>query len=284
MYLTMAGLYHLQHDQRARDLARCLLAYMQRLTRAQEKILDDPFDEPNIAVDIKEALHGVDGAGSLLDGLVAIAEREWPGIRFSRTSLTGELGALPAVDCDTLDLYLAEVAAHLSPPAPLEALSFTEPRALLRALNFLDIDYELVLGDTLVVPPPMDRSSLLALEVDDEGAYNSGLIVLTDILRDLKVPGRNPGSGLLRLEAHLASKLPSLDRDAVCRAVQLLDQIRVIRNSAVHPKPRPELTAAHHALGLPFPVRDFTAAWNRVRAHAERAVSDLQEAIQSARR
>ncbi|MFD9566122.1 hypothetical protein [Streptomyces sp. NPDC059994] len=129
----------------------------------------------------------------------------------------------------------------------------------------------------------MDRSSLLALDVDDEAAYNSGLVVLTDILRDFKVPGRTPGSGLLRLEEHLADKLPALDRDAVHQAVQLLDQIRVIRNSAVHPKPRPELADAHHTLGLHFPVRDFTAAWDSVRAHAEQAVSNLQEAIQSAR-
>ena len=65
--------------------------------------------------------------------------------------------------------------------------------------------------------------------------------------------------------------------------MQLLDQIRVIRNSAVHPKSRPELVVAHHALGLSFPVRDFTAAWDSVRAHAELAVSNLQEAIRSAR-
>lgn len=155
--------------------------------------------------------------------------------------------------------WFADVAAHLSPPAPPEALSFTEPRAVLRALNFLDVTYELVFGEALVVPPPMDRSSLLALDVDDEAADNSGLVVLTDILRDFKVPGRNPGSGLLRLEEHLADKLPALDRDAVHQAVQLLDQIRVIRNSAVHPKPRPELAVAHHALGLRFPVRDTLA-------------------------
>ncbi|MFF7545721.1 hypothetical protein ACFZCU_19145 [Streptomyces canus] len=284
VYLTMAGLYHLQHDQRARDLARCLLAYMQHLTRAHEKILDNPFDQPNTTVKLSDVLHEIDGARPLLNDMVAIADHEWPGMRFNKTILTGHLGALPAVDCDTLDLYLAEVTAHLTPPAPPEALSFTEPRALLRALNFLDVTYELVLGETLVDSPPMDRSSLLALGVDDEAAYNSGLIVLTDILRDLKVPGRSPGPGLLRLEAHLADKLPALDRDTVHQAVQLLDQIRVIRNSAVHPKPRPELTAAHHALGLPFPVRDFTSAWDSVRAHAERATSDLQEAIQAARR
>ncbi|MFJ6085113.1 hypothetical protein ACIQI8_27265 [Streptomyces sp. NPDC092369] len=283
VFVTMAGLYHLQPDQMARDLANGLLAYMRRMTLEQDKILDSPFDQPNVDVDLRDVLKEIDGAGPLLERMSQIADREWPGMRFNRMALAGRLGVLPAADYDTLDAYLAGVAAHLSPPAPPEALSFTEPRALLRALNFLDVTYELVLGETLVVPPPMDRSSLLALDVGDEASYNSGLVVLTDILRDFKVPGRNPGSGLLRLEDHLVGKLPALDRDAVHQAVQLLDQIRVIRNSAVHPKPRPELAAAHHALGLRFPVRDFTAAWDSVRAHAELAVSNLQEAIQSAR-
>ncbi|MEU3597134.1 hypothetical protein ABZ714_00115 [Streptomyces sp. NPDC006798] len=283
VYLTMAGLYHLQHDQMARDLGCGLLAYMQHMTREQDKILDSPFDPPNIDVNLGDVLKGIDGAGPLVERMAQIADREWPGMRFSKTTLTGQLGALPDADFDTLDRYLAAVAAHLSPPAPSAALSLAEPRAVLRALNFLDVTYELVVGEALVIPPPMDRSSLLALDADDEAAYNSGLIVLTDILRDFKVPGRTPGSGLLRLEGHLAGRLPALDCGAVRQAVQLLDQIRVIRNSAVHPKPRPELVTAHHALGLPFPVRDFTAAWDSVRAHAERGVSALQEAIQSAR-
>ncbi|MEU9783639.1 hypothetical protein AB0H92_22190 [Streptomyces phaeochromogenes] len=283
VYLTMAGLYHLQHDQMARDLARGLLAYMQQMTREQEKILDSPFDLPNIDVNLGDVLKAIDGAGPLLERMAKIADREWPGIRFNKPVLTGRLGELPTADYDTLDLYLADIAARLSPPAPPEVLPFTEPRALLRALNYLDLTYELVLGKTLVVQPPMDRSCLLALDVDDEAAYNSGLLVLTDILNDFKVPGRQPNSGLLRLEQHLADKLSTLNREAVRQAVQLLDQIRVIRNSAVHPKPRPGLAVAHHALGLSFPVRDFTAAWHSVRAHAELAVRNLQEAIQSAR-
>ncbi|MEU1077288.1 hypothetical protein ABZ404_32360 [Streptomyces sp. NPDC005878] len=129
----------------------------------------------------------------------------------------------------------------------------------------------------------MDRSSLLALDVVDEAGYNAGLVVLNDILRDLKVPGSNPPSTLKRLQEHLTERLPALDRDAVAQALELLDQIRVIRNSAIHPKPSPKLAAAHHELGLPLPVRDFTAAWDSVRAHAEQAVHTLRERIQAAR-
>ncbi|MFE4337138.1 hypothetical protein ACFRQM_49840 [Streptomyces sp. NPDC056831] len=106
VYLTMAGLYHLQHDQMARDLARGLLAYMQQMTWEQDKILDSPFDLPNIDVNLGDVLKEIAGAGPLVERMAQIADREWPGIRFNKTTLTGQLGALPAADCDTLDLYL----------------------------------------------------------------------------------------------------------------------------------------------------------------------------------
>ncbi|KUN67296.1 hypothetical protein AQJ46_23700 [Streptomyces canus] len=56
MYLTMAGLYHLQHDKTARDLARGLLAYMQRMTWEQDKILESPFDLPTMHANLGDTL------------------------------------------------------------------------------------------------------------------------------------------------------------------------------------------------------------------------------------
>lgn len=72
-------------------------------------------------------------------------------------------------------------------------------------------------------------------------------------------------------------------QDAVGQAVHLLDQIRIVRNNAVHPKPSPNLEAAHRALGLPWPVLDHAAAWDSVRGNAEKAVNALQETIRAAR-
>lgn len=283
VHLTMAGLYHVRSHPTAALLARGLLTYMQELTRRQEAILDSPFQEPDIDVDLAEIAKQVEGASGHVQLMALIAEHEWPGIRFHLGSLTGRLGALHDADFDALDPYLAAVTAALAPTPPLQALAFSEPRALVRALNFLDITSELVLGKALVPRPPLDRSSLLALDADDEAGFHAGLVVLTDVLRDLHVPGQAPTQGLLRLENYLTGRLPAIDRTVVGQAVQLLDRIRVIRNSAIHPKSSANLHAAHQALGLPFPVRDFTAAWDSVRAHAERAISILQEAIQAAR-
>jgi hypothetical protein len=238
---------------------------------------------PNVDVDLDAAVKQADGALEYVRHIAAIAEHEWPGIRFNRGNRTGQLGVLTNAEFDTLADYVAAVTAALEPPPASADLPFIEPRALLRALNFLDVTYELVFGDRLVTRPPMDRSSLLALDAHDEAEFQAGLVVVTDILRDLQVPGRTPASALGRLEGHLLNRMPLIDQTAVRQAVELLDQIRILRNSAVHPKPSPRLRAAHQALGLPFPVRDFAAAWDSVRAHAERAINRLQEAIQAAR-
>jgi hypothetical protein len=162
-------------------------------------------------------------------------------------------------------------------------MALSEPRALLRALNFLDVTAELVLGHSLVNRPPMDRSALLAQEATNENDFVNGMAVLTEVLRDLRVPGRTPSFAVGRLKAYLARELPTIDQAAVERATELLDQIRIVRNSSIHPKPDTRLLEAHHALGLPFPVQDFTAAWDSVRGHAEQAILRLQEEIQSAR-
>lgn len=283
VYLTIAGLHHVHDDPVADSIGRGLLAFMREITHVQDAILDTPFSMPNIDVDLRTAVKQTVSGQEYVQHIAEIAEREWPGIRFDRGNLTGRLGMLASADFPSIADYLAAVTTVLSPSAPPAELPFAEPRSLLRALNFLDVTSELVLGQQLVARPPIDRSCLLALDADDEADFQAGLVVLTDILRDLQVPGRTPGTGLGRLEGHLLSCLPAIDQAAVRQSVELLDQIRVLRNSAVHPKPSPKLRAAHLALGLPFPVRDFAAAWDSVRAHAERALNRLQEEIQAAR-
>ncbi|MFB8402225.1 hypothetical protein [Streptomyces sp. NPDC055912] len=281
--LTLAGLHHVRDDHAADVVSRGLLTFMQQIAQAQDAILKSPFEMPDTSVNLGEAVQGIGGAQDYVRHMAVIAEREWPSIHFNGNTQAGSPGMLPNLDFQTLAEYLDAVTAVLTPPTAVDELPFTDPRALLRALNFLDVTHELVLGSRLVSRPPMDRSSLLALDVDDEPAFQAGLVVLTDVLRDLTVPGANPPNGHLRLPGHLTQRLPTINETAIHQAVELLDQIRVLRNSAVHPKPSPRLKAAHDALGLPFPVRDFTAAWDSVRAHAERALNRLQEEIQAAR-
>ncbi|MFE1551753.1 hypothetical protein [Streptomyces sp. NPDC058718] len=283
VYLTLAGLYHVADDPMADAIGSGLLTFIRDIAQAQNAILDSPFKMPEISVNLDSSMERVVGVQNYVQHMALIAQHEWPGLGFDKNHRTGRLGMLTSAEFSSLADYLGAVTAALTPPVPVDALPFAEPRALLRALNFLDVTSELVINRRLVSRPPMDRSSLLALDADDEATFQAGLVVLTDILRDLQVPGGTPANGLNRLEAHLVDRLPAINRAAVHQAVELLDQVRVLRNSAVHPKPSPRLLTAHQALGLPFPVRDFTAAWDSVRAHAERALIRLQEEIQAAR-
>ncbi|MGW5304548.1 hypothetical protein ACWERF_11490 [Streptomyces griseoluteus] len=281
--LTIAGLYHVHDDRAAKEISDALLAFMGECSRAQEAILHSPFTMPHVDVSLDNYVKTAGLAPGHMRRLAEVAKHEWPGVHYSEGSGAGRLGWLGTAEFSTVEEYLAAVDAALSPPEPSAALPYREPRALLRAINFLDVTSELVLGRLLVARPPMDRSSLLALAVEDEAEFQAGLVVLTEILRDFDVPGSTPPSGLSRLESHLIAQLPTIDQPAVRQAVQSLDQIRILRNSAVHPKPSPRLLAAHQALGLAFPVRDFTAAWDSVRAHAERELHRMQEVIQAAR-
>ncbi|MCG7204154.1 hypothetical protein [Streptomyces arenae] len=281
--LTMAGLYHVHDDPTAKVIRDALLAFMRECSREQEAILASPFTMPPVDLDLDMYVKVAGVPGAYVGHMAEVAKHEWPGVRYNEGSRSGHLGWLGEVEFATVEDYLVSVSAALSPPEPPAALSYAEPRALLRAINFLDVTSELVLGSRLVARPPMDRSSLLALDVEDEAGFHAGLVVLTEILRDFKVPGSTPPSGLGRLESHLVGLLPTIDRAVVHQAVERLDQIRIVRNSAVHPKPSSRLLTAHQALGLPFPVRDFAAAWDSVRAHAERELSRVQEAVQAAR-
>jgi hypothetical protein len=284
VWLNLAGLLHV-HDNPLKDaICRGLLAFMRSATRARDAILNSPFSMPEISVDMIMATReeGVDQ--NYVPYMSVIANREWLAFgSFQKATGTGQLGFLTSADFNTLDEYVEAVTEALTVPQPPTTMALSEPRALLRALNFLDVTAELVLGHPLVNRPPMDRSALLAQDAANENDFVNGMAVLTEVLRDLRVPGRTPSFAVGRLGACLARELPTIDQVAVERATELLDQIRIVRNSSIHPKPDTRLLEAHHALGLPFPVQDFTTAWDSVRGHAEQAVLRLQEEIQSAR-
>jgi hypothetical protein len=284
VWLNLAGLLHV-HDNPLKDaICRGLLAFMREATRAQDAILTSPFSLPEISVDMTKVTQEEGIGEKYVPYMSVIADREWLAFgSFQKTIGTGRLGFLTSADFNTLDEYVEAVTEALTVPPPPTTMALSEPRALLRALNFLDVTAELVLGHSLVNRPPMDRSALLAQEATNENDFVNGMAVLTEVLRDLRVPGRTPSFAVGRLKAYLARELPTIDQAAVERATELLDQIRIVRNSSIHPKPDTRLLEAHHALGLPFPVQDFTAAWDSVRGHAEQAILRLQEEIQSAR-
>lgn len=102
-------------------------------------------------------------------------------------------------------------------------------------------------------------------------------------MSDLQVPGKQPTHAVGRLLGYLVQELPNIDQVRVQDALDLMNAVREIRNSSVHPKPSAKLIAAHNTLGLPFPIRDPAQAWNIIRAQMEAAFGMMQEEMYAAR-
>ncbi|MFD9591986.1 hypothetical protein ACFWA9_04405 [Kitasatospora sp. NPDC059973] len=291
VWLTLAGLRHVR-EHGAETIITALLGYMRALTKAQDRILQDPFNYagPDTKLDLRDTVTsehpGVDHGLIFWVALARVANYEWPGIRFNHAeggNGIGRLGHLPEADFDTVENYLAAVVTSLTPADHSAELSYTDPRALVRSIGFFDVTCELVIGRPLVKRPPLDRSGLLVLDVASEADFLAGLAALAELLGQLDIPKKNPPHALGRIADYLVVELPEVDRAAVERAVHTLDRIRVLRNSNIHTKPDAGLLEVHQGLGLSFPIRDYGAAWDSIRAHADRAFASLQEQIQAAR-
>ncbi|MCX5216106.1 hypothetical protein OG689_44030 [Kitasatospora sp. NBC_00240] len=291
VWLTLAGLRHVR-DSQAAPIISVLLEYMRALTKAQDWFLQDPFDfegelpERELRDTVVARQPGMDPGLIPWEAIACVADREWPGLRFQdqgEGNGIGRLGVLPEADFDTVEDYLAAVVAALTPADHPAELPYTDPRALVRSIGFFDVTCELVIRRPLVERPPLEQSGRLVLDVATEAEFLASLSALNELLARLDIPKKNPPHALGRITDYLTKALPGIDRAAVERAVHTLDQIRVLRNSNIHTKPNADLLEAYQSLGLAFPVRDYGAAWDSIRAYADRAFAALQEQILAAR-
>nr|BFD96320.1 hypothetical protein KitaXyl93_76800 [Kitasatospora sp. Xyl93] len=296
--LTLAALYHLRGDETADGICKLLLEAMRAAGKAQEYILTDPYATEAAEAPFAKVLAGTGATDELAQRAELIAAHEWPGLRISRQDANTRIESvqpgslLPDADFTSVEEYLSAVIVAATPAPVAQPLPYNDndPRALLRAFGVLDVSVELVLRIEGFTPrPPVDRSALLAFGIDDEDGLQTGITVLTEMLSKLKV-GKvssskdvNSDHVLRRLEAWLAEALPGIDTSAVASSAKTFDSVREIRNSIVHPKPGRALLDAHQELGLPYPITDPTVAWDSIRAHTERALTRLYDAIIGAR-
>jgi hypothetical protein len=289
--LTMAGLFHV-NDHFAMEIIGALLTYVRALSDARAQAAQDPFNVPRMSVSLAESLEGADLNKELLPWATAIADREWPGMRINNRQVfnngviidvSAELGVLPEAYFYTIEDYLNAVATAITPQRPTAVPQYRDPRSLSRSITNFDITCELVLQAPLVKKPALDRTALFVQDAASYTDLQSGISALGELFGDLQVPGRNPSYATGRLLSHLVQALPNIDQARVQDALNLMDAVREIRNSGVHPKPSAKLIAAHEQLGLPFPLRDPAHAWDVIRAQMDVAFSILQEEIYAAR-
>lgn len=138
---------------------------------------------------------------------------------------------------------LASMMAEAEPPT--EALLLTSPFTMPAAFDYLDAVWQLRFGEHLVVPPGLERSARLALDIATEDEADTALSALAEVLKSLNVPGVEGVGGhpLERLLSYLATQLPEEAMPAVARAAKILDAARQVRPSA--------LTGLEHPGGPP---------------------------------
>lgn len=286
VYLTMAALYHVKDDFAA-EIAHAVLAYLRAMSAARARIVDHPFDVPDVNVSLEDALREAGIDLKITPWAAEILEHEWLGVRVNRQPdtdiVTGELGSLTRADFHSVDEYLIALTAIALQPEAVAVPEYADSRALVRTITNFDVACELVLKRVLIKKLALDRSALLVEDAQTFSDLQAGVSVLGELLADLNVPGNTPSHALGRLATYLEQQLPAIDRVRIEEAVSLMDAVREIRNSSVHKRPSTSLIAAHERLGLPVPIRDAESAWDTIRAQMERAFSVLQEEILAAR-
>jgi hypothetical protein len=151
------------------------------------------------------------------------------------------------------------------------------------AFDYLDAVWRLRFGEPLVVPPGLERSARLVLDVATAEEADTALSALAEVLKNLKVPGVGGlgGHPLQRLAPYLETKLPEEAMPAVSQAVTILDAARQVRASLQHVGAQSRAVKAFTDLGLTYPVADWPLAWRQVQAAVAHSCDRLRQELHS---
>ncbi|WP_143765655.1 hypothetical protein [Catenulispora acidiphila] len=283
--LTMAGLYHTKDRSKTGGIISGVLFFLRTLSEARAQIANHPFDVPDIRVSLSETLSEVSDQ-AYVASVGMVAEHEWLAMQVHRTEAdwTGRLALLNRADFMQIEDYLTAITAVCTEQRTA-ILTNRNPRALARSITNFDLACELVLKRSLVKKPAISRTVLLGQDATSHTDLVDGISALGILLHELDVPKtrQDPPCGSKRLQPYLEAELPNIDKSRVESATALMDAVRIIRNSDQHPARVAELVSAYELLGLAFPVRDPTAAWDIIRAQMDAAFNTLQDEILAAR-
>lgn len=187
-----------------------------------------------------------------------------------------------------VDDYLGRAAAQLEPPRMLARPEPPPPRGLVGAIDYLDTVWQLRFGkrNKLVQIDSLERAALLALPVSTADEFDTALSALADVLGHLSVPDQ-PGAEnqhpLTKLGTYLPPRLPGANAERIQSALTTLTWIKTVRHGVQHAKAAPPAALALHELGVGYPVRDWSWAWDTIRYAAITAFEALREEIQVSR-
>lgn len=178
--------------------------------------------------------------------------------------------------------YLDRVAAFLMPAAELPPPMYPSPLTLPDALGYLDAVWHLHFQEALIKLPGATQTARLAVDVGSVEEFQAAMSALGEILADLQAPGPSRREHALeRLRTKLKAELANGNVDRIDHAIDTLEAVRKIRNGIQHAGATRKAVSGLAFLRIPYPITDWAAAWNQIRAHATQAFDAIRDELQA---
>ncbi len=246
----------------------------------QQSFLPDPVKVKPITLSSETLISGVrqvighpfgEGSPSQVRLMLAGEPATWLGVSPDPDSPDWEwklwFRSLRPFAVDTGPEYLAALEQMIGhrPEPPASAVA-VEPSALPRALDHLDLVWQVRTGQRLFKRPNFARVASLAAEANSGDEFDARCSALIDVLSMLTVPRVDKIEGPLNfLKAELGQRIPdpgSLER--ATKAVDELQQVVKLRRGQAHSAAAPDSLQAAARLGIRF-TGDWADSWDRVR-------------------
>jgi hypothetical protein len=283
--LTVAGLWHL--ETAAAPLLAAFKDTVRFLVERQRSIVPSPSAVIEATASSAELARWLKGAGAgNLQGAAAEAvlrktgqllEHEpylWHGIhRPAQDSDEWDI-KIPVLvrdyrDVTSVEQYIDTTERLAAPPEPPSQPMSAAPLDIPYAVSFADAVWQSRTGFPLFARPDPASIARLTQPCGSEGAFNSLMSALADVLSQVAMPGTGtaPRAGALEQVRDYLNR--ELDPPAAARcadAIQALVRVRTIRHGIEHGDARSKAVAAYASLGIGFPVARWDEAWAQVSA------------------
>jgi hypothetical protein len=183
-------------------------------------------------------------------------------------------------DVTTVEEYIDRVEQLVAPPEPPSQPLSAAPLDIPYAVSFADAVWESRTGFPLFARPDPASIARLTQPCDSEGAFNSLMSALADVLSQVAKPGtgKAPRAGALEdVGKYLDRKLGPSAAARCSDAIGTLIKLRTIRHGIEHGDARAKAVAAYADLGLSFPIASWPQAWRQICAIACGALDVLRE-------
>jgi hypothetical protein len=183
-------------------------------------------------------------------------------------------------DVTSVEEYIDVVEQRVAPPEPPSQPLSAAPLDIPYAVSFADAVWQSRTGHPLFARPDPASIARLTQPCDSEGAFNSLMSALADVLSQVAAPGtaRAPRSGALEeVRAYLNRELDPPAAARCSGAIGTLVSVRTIRHSIEHGDARAKAVAAYAELGVTFPVASWPQAWAQISAITCGALDALRE-------